>query len=48
MIIREKEPANLEMPFSELHGFLTPNDKFYVRSHFALPKIDLAAWRLRI
>ena len=48
MIIREKEPANLEMPLSELHGFLTPNDKFYVRSHFALPKIDLAAWRLRI
>ncbi len=48
MIIREKEPANLEMPFSALDGFITPNDKFYVRSHFATPKIDLAAWRLRI
>jgi DMSO/TMAO reductase YedYZ molybdopterin-dependent catalytic subunit len=48
MIIREKEPANLEMPFGELDGFITPNDKFYVRSHFAVPKIDLPGWRLQI
>ncbi len=48
MIIREKEPANLEMPFSALESFITPNHKFYVRSHFAMPKIDLARWRLRI
>ena len=48
MIIREKEPANLEMPFESLDGFITPNDKFYVRSHFPVPEIDLATWRLRI
>ena len=48
MIIREKEPANLEMAFGELKSFITPNDQFYVRSHFALPQIDLAHWRLRI
>ena len=48
MIIREKEPANLEMPFSALDSFITPSDKFYVRSHFAVPEIDLASWRLRI
>ena len=48
MIIREKEPANLEMPFSALESFITPNHEFYVRSHFAMPKIDLARWRLRI
>ena len=48
MIIREKEPANLEMPFAALDGFITPNDKFYVRSHFAVPEIDLATWRMRI
>ena len=35
MIIREKEPANLEMPFGDLESFITPNDQFYVRSHFA-------------
>lgn len=48
MIIREKEPANLEMPFSALDGLITPNDQFYVRSHFPVPEIDLACWRLRI
>src|SRR5690349_25046072 len=48
MIIREKEPANLEMPFSALDGWVTPNDQFYVRSHFPVPPIDLQSWRLRI
>jgi DMSO/TMAO reductase YedYZ molybdopterin-dependent catalytic subunit len=48
MIIREKEPANLEMPFSALEGVITPNDQFYVRSHFPVPPIDLGRWRLRI
>ena len=48
MITREKEPANLEMPFGQLDGFITPNEQFYVRSHFAAPSIDLAAWRLRL
>src|SRR5690242_735799 len=48
MIIREKEPANLEMPFGSLDGFITPNEKFYVRSHFAVPQIDLGKWRLRL
>ena len=48
MIIREKEPANLEMPFGTLDGFVTPNEKFYVRSHFAVPQIDLNKWRLKI
>ena len=48
MIIREKEPANLEMPFGQLDGFITPNELFYIRSHFAVPEIDLGSWRLRI
>jgi DMSO/TMAO reductase YedYZ molybdopterin-dependent catalytic subunit len=48
MIIREKEPANLEMPFGQLDGFFTPNEQFYVRSHFPVPEIDPASWRLRV
>jgi DMSO/TMAO reductase YedYZ molybdopterin-dependent catalytic subunit len=48
MIIREKEPANLEMPFGTLDSFITPNEKFYVRSHFPVPEIDAEKWRLRI
>src|SRR5712691_8491363 len=48
MIIREKEPANLEMPFGLLHGFITPNEQFYIRSHFPVPPVNLASWRLRL
>lgn len=48
MIIREKEPANLEMPFGLLAGRITPNELFYIRSHFPVPEIDLAKWRLKI
>jgi DMSO/TMAO reductase YedYZ molybdopterin-dependent catalytic subunit len=48
MIIREKEPANLEMPFSMLDGFITPNEQFYVRNHFPIPQIDVRDWRLKI
>jgi DMSO/TMAO reductase YedYZ molybdopterin-dependent catalytic subunit len=48
MIIREKEPANLEMPFGTLDGFFTPNEQFYIRSHFPVPEVDLANWRLRV
>jgi DMSO/TMAO reductase YedYZ molybdopterin-dependent catalytic subunit len=48
MIIREKEPANLEMPFGTLEGFLTPNEQFYIRSHFPVPQLNLASWRLRV
>ncbi len=48
MIIREKEPPNLEMPFANLDGFITPNEQFYVRCHFPIPQIDARSWRLKI
>src|SRR2546426_8438634 len=48
MIIREKEPANLEMPFATLDGFITPNERFYVRCHFPIPQIEVRDWRLKI
>ncbi|HEY1581986.1 MAG TPA: sulfite oxidase [Chthoniobacterales bacterium] len=48
MIIREKEPANLEMPFDKLDGFITPNEQFYIRSHFAVPEVEAANWKLQI
>jgi len=47
-IIRSEEPLNLEMPFEHLDGFITPTKSFYVRTHFPIPKIDKAEWRLRI
>jgi DMSO/TMAO reductase YedYZ molybdopterin-dependent catalytic subunit len=48
MIVREREPLNLEMPFGSLDGFITPVDRFFVRSHFSIPQIDVKTWRLKI
>jgi DMSO/TMAO reductase YedYZ molybdopterin-dependent catalytic subunit len=48
MITREKEPPNLEMPFSAVEGFVTPNERFYVRCHFPIPKINERDWRLKV
>jgi DMSO/TMAO reductase YedYZ molybdopterin-dependent catalytic subunit len=48
MIVRAREPQNLEFPFSALDGPITPNEHFYVRNHFAAPAIDLNSWKLSV
>src|SRR5437660_1404898 len=48
LIVREQDPLNLEMPFSSLDGFITPNESFYVRCHFPVPEISAKDWRLKI
>jgi len=48
LIIRQREPHNLETPFDQVRSFLTPNELFYIRSHFPAPKMELASYRLRI
>src|ERR1700761_5061023 len=48
MIIQQKDPDNLEMPFELLDDFITPSDMFYVRSHFPVPKLDRASYQLSI
>lgn len=48
LIARQIAPDNLEYPFSTLEEFLTPNEMFYVRSHFATPKLTAADWKLTI
>jgi DMSO/TMAO reductase YedYZ molybdopterin-dependent catalytic subunit len=48
LIIRQKEPANLEMPFDQVDAYLTPTELFYIRSHFPVPRIDVADYQLRI
>jgi DMSO/TMAO reductase YedYZ molybdopterin-dependent catalytic subunit len=48
LIIRQKEPVNLEMPFDILDSHITPTELFYIRSHFPAPSIDVAEYRLRI
>jgi DMSO/TMAO reductase YedYZ molybdopterin-dependent catalytic subunit len=48
LIVRAKEPLNLEMPFSTLSGFTTRNESFYVRCHFPIPEITASEWRLEV
>ena len=47
-IVRSEEPLNLEMPFETTDNFITPIESFYVRTHFAIPKIDRDAWWLHV
>src|SRR3954467_6098739 len=48
LVIRQKEPKNLETPFDQLDSFLTPTELFYVRSHFPTPRLDAGSYRLEI
>src|SRR5712691_2256626 len=48
LIIRQKEPANLETPLDQVDSYLTPTRLFYIRSHFSSPRLDLASYQLRI
>src|SRR3978361_886101 len=48
LIIRQKDPNNLEMPFDQLDDFITPAELFYIRSHFPTPQLDPVTYRLRI
>src|SRR6202043_2476981 len=48
LIIRQKDPKNLETPFDQVDSFLTPTELFYIRRHFAAPKLDVGSYRLRI
>src|SRR3954447_13733620 len=48
LIIRQKEPRNLESPFDQIDSYLTPTELFYIRSHFPTPHLDRATYQLRI
>jgi DMSO/TMAO reductase YedYZ molybdopterin-dependent catalytic subunit len=48
LIIRQKEPTNLESPLDQVDSYLTPAGLFYIRSHFPTPKLEPASYQLRI
>ena len=48
MIVRTAAPLNLEMPMSDLNGFITPIEHFFVRNHFPVPTIEAKTWRLAV
>jgi DMSO/TMAO reductase YedYZ molybdopterin-dependent catalytic subunit len=46
LIVRMQEPRNLETPLSDL--FAPDADKFFVRSHFAVPEVDAKGFKLTV
>ena len=48
MIVRMQEPRNLETPTAGLVPWTTKTEQFYVRSHFAVPKLDFDTYTLKV
>jgi DMSO/TMAO reductase YedYZ molybdopterin-dependent catalytic subunit len=48
MTLRMELPRNEEFPFGHLSDWTVPTEHFFVRSHFAVPPIDPAAYKLTV
>ena len=48
LIIRQKEPINLETPVDQVDSYLTPTELFYIRSHFPTPDLRSESYRLQV
>jgi len=48
MLTRSARPEDLEMPLSGFADYITPIDRFFVRTHVTVPTVDLASWRLKV
>jgi DMSO/TMAO reductase YedYZ molybdopterin-dependent catalytic subunit len=48
MIVHGAESLNCETPSASLGGTVTPTDQFYRRSHFQVPLLNEASWRLDV
>jgi DMSO/TMAO reductase YedYZ molybdopterin-dependent catalytic subunit len=48
LILRSSRPLDLESPASALDHWLTPNNLFFVRSHFGAPAVGREPWKLEL
>jgi len=48
MTVRSVRPEDLEMPLSGFADFITPIEMFFVRTHVAVPRVEIAEWRLKV
>ena len=46
MIIRSARPEDFEMPLDGFNTWITPVERFFVRTHVYTPKVDIANVRL--
>ena len=44
----QEDPQCSETPLTGLESWITPSDLFYVRNHFAIPRVELSSWSLRV
>lgn len=44
--VANESPYCAEPPLASLNAWITPTDRFFVRSHFPVPQLDIASWRL--
>ena len=48
MRVLSSRPEDLEMPMEGFSTWITPVEKFFVRSHHYTPDVKLADWKLSI
>jgi DMSO/TMAO reductase YedYZ molybdopterin-dependent catalytic subunit len=48
MIVRSVRPEDLEAPLDVFDSWITPVERFFVRSHVAAPTVNGFSWRLRV
>jgi anti-anti-sigma factor len=49
MVVHRAHPLNCETSIPALiGGAVMPNQRFYVRNHFQIPRFDAASWRLNV
>jgi DMSO/TMAO reductase YedYZ molybdopterin-dependent catalytic subunit len=48
MIVRSSRPEDLEMPLDGFGMWLTPVERFFVRCHTFIPKVDSREWNLKV
>src|SRR5581483_7050734 len=48
MIVRSHNPEDFEMPLDGFSTWLTPADKFFIRTHLYKPTVDVNKWRLKV
>lgn len=48
MLVRSIRPEDLEMPLSGFVDYITPIERFFVRTHVPAPHVDLNDWRLKV
>jgi DMSO/TMAO reductase YedYZ molybdopterin-dependent catalytic subunit len=48
LLVRSANPEDFEMPLSGFDRWLTPAERFFVRTHIYKPNVELDQWRLRV